>query len=147
VKVPENFRTRIAGNIYANTPNLVVCDDTTILRLERASKSGELKVKRRIFGANGRRKATVEGTEITRGRRKDFSVKMTGSNYSVRENSTGRVVCNLQKCGSARPMDVDAFVTTYAPDGFLIHASPVQTNLGVKPTGKLYRDCDSAISK
>ena len=26
MKVPENFRTRIAGNIYENTPDLVVCN-------------------------------------------------------------------------------------------------------------------------
>jgi len=146
MKVPKNFKTRIAGNFYSNTPDLVVCDDTTILRVERAQKTGRLKVKLRIFGANGRRRATVEDTEITRGRRKDFSVRMTDNNYSVKENSTGRVVCKLQKCGAARPMDIDAFVTTYAPDGFLIHASPVQTNLGTKSTGELYRDRDCALS-
>ena len=35
MKVPENFKTRIGGNFYAETPNLVVYSDATILRVDR----------------------------------------------------------------------------------------------------------------
>jgi hypothetical protein len=144
MQVPENFRTRIAGNIYENTPDLVVCNDTTILRVERAD-SGSLKVRLAVFDSNGRRKATIEDDKVTQGRQQDYSVAMTDSNFSVHENATGRTVCNLQRCAPARRMDIDAFVMTHSPDGFLIHASPLQTNLGTKARGEVYRDLDHAL--
>lgn len=145
MKVPENFRTRIAGNIYENTPDLLVCDEQTILRVEREARSGRLKVRLAIFDEDGRRKATVENDKVTNGRKKAYSVSMTHSSFSVHENSTGRTVCHLQRCAPARRMDIDAFVMTHSPDGFLIHASPVQTNLGTKASGEVYRDLDRAL--
>lgn len=145
MKVPENFRTRIAGNIYENTPDLVVCNDETILRVERAADSGRLKVRLAIYDSNGRRKATIEDDKVTKGRKKDFSVAMTDSNFSVHDNSTGRTVCSLQRCAAARRMDIDAFLMTHSPDGFFIHASPVQTNLRTKASGEIYRDLDQAL--
>lgn len=145
MQLPKNFRTRIAGNIYENTPDLVVCNDTTILRVERAADSGRLKVHLAIFDSKGRRKATIEDDKVTKGRKQDYSVAMTDSNFSVHENATGRTVCNLQRCAPARRMDIDAFVMTHSPDGFLIHASPVQTNLGTKAKGEVYRDLDQAL--
>lgn len=44
MKVPKNFKTRIAGNFYENTPNLVVCSGTTILRVQRSEDNGDLEV-------------------------------------------------------------------------------------------------------
>lgn len=145
MKVPENFRTRIAGNIYENTPDLVVCNDKTILRVERAADTGRLKVRLAIFDSKGRRKATIEDDKVTKGREQDYSVSMTDSNFSVHDSATGRTICNLQRCAPARRMDVDAFVMTHSPDGFLIHASPVQTNLGTKAKGEVYRNLDRAL--
>lgn len=145
MKVPKNFKTRIGGNFYVNTPNLVVCSGTAILRVERAEPSGELHVKLAIFDSSGRQRALVKDTKLTKGRRKDYSIQSTDSNYSVRENATGRVICKLQRCAATRSMDLDAFILAHTPDGFFIHANPVQTNIGTKATGKTYQDLDAAL--
>ena len=59
MKVPENFKTRIGGNFYAETPNLVVYSDATILRVER-DDGGDLHVRLAIYDSSGRRTALVE---------------------------------------------------------------------------------------
>ena len=145
MKVPKNFKTRIGGNFYVNTPNLVVCSGTTILRVEREEKDGELHVHLVIFDSGGKQKAVVGDAALIEGRSDEYSIRTTDSNYSVRENATGRVICKLQRCAATRSMDLDAFVLTHAPDGFFIHANPVQTNIRTKTTGETYADLDAAL--
>lgn len=145
MQVPKNFKTRIGGNFYVNTPNLVVCSGTTILRVERAEPGGELHVRLVIFDSTGRQSASVKDTKLIKGNRKDYSIHSTDNNYSVRENATGRVICKLQRCAATRSMDIDAFIMTHSPDGFFIHANPMQTNMGTKATGKTYQDLDAAL--
>jgi len=144
MKVPENFKTRIGGNFYAGTPNLVVYSDATILRVER-DNGGDLHVRLAIYDSSGRRTALVEDTHLTDGNAGDFTVTETEHTYSVREKATGRVVCKLQRCAATRSMDLDAFVLTHGPDGFFIHANPMQTNMGTKATGELYEDLPAAL--
>lgn len=145
MKVPEDFKTRIAGNFYENTPNLVVCYDTPIFRLDRDEDSGELLVRLVVFDSAGCRKAVVEGTRITEGSPDEYSARMTDHSFKVREISTGRVICRIQRCAGTRDRDLDAFLMTHAPNGFFVHANPVQTNLGTRSTGQTYRNLDAAI--
>lgn len=145
MKVPKHFKTRIGGNFYVNTPNLVVCSGTTILRVERSEEDGELRVRLVVFDSSGRQKALVEDAALIEGRGEDYSIQSTDHNYSVRENGTGRVICKLQRCAATRSMDLDAFVLTHTPDGFFIHANPVQTNIGIKTAGETFMDLDAAL--
>lgn len=145
MKVPKDFTTRIAGNYYRNTPNLLVWSGTPILSVDRDRRTGELKVKFAIYDAKGRRRALVRNSKIEDGSADDYAVSMTESNFEVRDKETGRTMCKLQRCRASRDMDLDAFVLTHAPDGFFIHASPVQTNLGTPTTGETYRNQDSAL--
>ena len=143
--VPKNFKTRIGGNFYVNTLNLVVCSGTTILQVERTESDGELHVRLVIFDSSGRERARVKDTKLTKGSRKDYSIQSTDDNYSVRENATGRVICKLQRCAATGSMDIDAYLLSHTPDGFFIHANPVQTNIGTKATGKTYESLDAAL--
>lgn len=145
MKVPKNFKTRIGGNFYVNTPNLVVCSGTTILRVERKDDDGELHVQLIIFDSSGAQKAVVKDTTLIKGKSDDYSIRTTDNNYSVLENATGRVICKLQRCAATRSMDLDAFVLTHTPEGFFIHANPVQTNVGTKATGETYADLNAAL--
>lgn len=145
MKVPKDFKARIAGNFYQNTPNLVVCFDEPILRVERDAVTGELLVDLAIFDSSGNEMARVEGAAITRGNKEDYTVKMTDQNFTVREIGTGRTVCRLQRCASTRNMDVDVYVLTHAPDGFFIHANPLQSNIGNKATGDTFSNLEGAL--
>lgn len=145
MKVPENFKTRIGGNFYVDTPNLVVYSDSTILRVER-DDSGDLHVMLAIYDSSGRRTALVEDTSVVDGSAGDFTVTQTEHSYNVREKASGRVICKLQRCAATRSMDLDAFILTHAPDGFFIHANPMQTNMGTKSTGDLYVGLPAALA-
>lgn len=145
MKVPKNFKTRIGGNFYQNTPNLVVCCGTTLLRLEREEGNGDLLVQLVIFDSSGRRKAVVEGTRLTEGAAQEYSIQMTDSSYKVREIATGRVICELQRCAATRTRDLDAFLLLHAPNGFFVHANPMQTNLGTNATGETFQNLDAAL--
>jgi hypothetical protein len=144
MKVPEHFKTRTGGNFCEDTPNLVVYSDATILRVER-DDGGDFSVKLVIYDSSGRRTALLEDTAFVDGNADDFNVTETEHTFSVREKATGRVICKLQRCSATRSMDLDAFILTHAPDGFFIHANPVQTNMNTKSTGELYVGLPAAL--
>lgn len=146
MKVPKNFKTRIAGNFYENTPDLIVCRDETLLRIDRDDSTGELDVEMLVFDSSGRRQALINGRNVTHGNSGDFRIHSTDQSYVVRERATGRTICEIRRCVSSRGMGVDVFVLTHSPDGFFIHANPVQSNIGAKKaTGETYRDLDAAL--
>ena len=145
MKVPKDFKTRIAGNFYQDTRNLIVCFDRPILQLERQPRTGELRVTLVIFDSRGREQALIEGSEIVEGNEDEYAVRMTDHNFTVRETGTGRTICRLQRCAASRNMDVDVFVLTHAPDGFFIHANPLQSNIGKKASGDTFSSVDAAL--
>ena len=145
MRLPENFKIRIAGNFYRDTPNLVVCSDTPILRAERDSKTGELSVDFMVYDSSGRQKAQVRDSKLVKGSAEEYRVHQTDSSFEVRETATDRTICKLQRCRASRYMDLDASVLTHAPDGFFIHASPVQTNLDNTAKGENFRGLDAAL--
>jgi len=145
MNVPEKFKTRIGGNIFQDTPNLVVCAETLLLTLERDASSGRLLIDLTIFDSKGTERARVERTRLASGKKSDFSVLETDNVVRVRDDKAERVICELQRRDSTKGADVDAYVLTYAPDGFLIHASPEQSNIGGSASGRTYRNADAAL--
>lgn len=145
MEVPENFKTQIAGNFYVNTPNLIMCGEEPILRVDRDDSTGRLQVWMTIYDSAGRRTATIEDTEVVDGSREDFKIVSTDKSYLVREKSTGRALCEIRRSAAARQTDIDVFVLTHSPDGFFIHANPKQSNVKVKSDGKTHRDLDAAL--
>lgn len=145
MKVPKGFKTRIAGNVFQDTPNLVVCLETPLLILERDPYTGRLLIDLTIFDAKGAEQARVQGTRLTSGKTGNFSVLETENLVSVRDEKAERVICELQRRDSTRGADLDAYLLTHAPDGFLIHASPAQSNIGGKVSGKTFKDAEAAL--
>lgn len=145
MKVPENFKTQIAGNYYRNTPSLIVCGGETILRVDRDESNGRLKVRLKVFDSVGRLAALIENTDVVEGERAAYRIVMTDQNYLVRERGTGRSLCEIRRSAAARQTDIDVFVLTHSPDGYFIHANPKQSNTGVKAEGKTHCDLDAAI--
>lgn len=146
MKVPKNFKTRIAGNFYENTPNIIVCRDERLLRIDRDDATGQLDVELLVFDSRGRRQALINGTNVTHGNSRDFKIQSTDHSYVVRERGTGRNICEIRRSLASRGMGVDVFLLTHSPDGFFIHVNPVQSNIGAtKSSGKTYRDLDAAL--
>ena len=145
MKVPEGFKTRIAGNVFQDTPNVVVCLGEPLLTLERDASTGRLLVGFTVFDATGTERARVEGTKLTGAKKSDYSVLETDNLVRVRDNTAERVICELQRRDSTKGADVDAYVLTHAPDGFLIHASPVQSNISGKVSGETFKDAEAAL--
>lgn len=145
MNVPQGFKTRIAGSVFQDTPSLVVCAETPLLTVGRDPATGRLLVDLTIFDSMGTERARVEGTRLASGKKSDFSVLETDNLVRVRDNQAERVICELQRRDSTKGADVDAYVLAHAPDGFLIHASPEQSNIGGNTTGNSYRNADAAL--
>lgn len=146
MEVPENFKTQIAGNYYVNTPNLIVCGEEPILRVDRDDATGRLQVWMTVYDSAGHRTARIEGTKVVDGSGADFRIVMTDKSYLVRERSTGRALCEIRRSAAARQTDIDVFVLTHSPDGFFIHANPKQSNVKVESDGETHHDLDAALS-
>lgn len=145
MRIPQCFKTQIAGNFYVNTPNLIVCDGEPILRVDRDDSTGRLKVRLTVYDSSGRQTAKIADSSVVDGPGDDFRIKMTDKNYMVREKATGRAVCDIRRSNASRQSDIDVFVLTHAPNGFFIHANPKQSNTKTKADGKVYSDLDAAL--
>ncbi len=98
----------------------------------RAEDSDELSVEAEIFDADGQRKAVVRDTELVQGDPQAVDIRSTENNYTIRDRATDRVVCEIRRRAGKQKMDLDVSVLMHAPDGFLIHANPAQSNVQVK---------------
>jgi len=145
MKVPENFKTQIAGNFYVNTPNLIVCGGETLLRVDREGESGQLQVMFQVYDSSGNKAATIEGTEVIDGTSDDYRIVMTDRSYLVRDRATGRALCEIRRSAAARQTDIDVFVLTHSPKGYFIHANPKQSNTRTRADGKTHSDLDAAL--
>ncbi|MEX2495517.1 MAG: hypothetical protein WD448_05470 [Woeseia sp.] len=131
MKVREHFIVRLGGNDYLDTPNLIVCSGEPILKLTRDEVSDELKVEAEIFDATGNRTAVVRGTELVDGDPGTIEIRSTESSYVIRDKTADRTVCEIRRRAGKQKEDLDVSVLMRTPDGFLIHANPLQSNVGL----------------
>lgn len=131
MKVQEHFIVRLGGNDYLDTPNLIVCKGHPILTLTRDEKSDELRVEAKIFDSTGRKKAVISDTKLLEGDPEAVDVRSTESNYTIRDKSSDRTVCEIRRRAGKQKEDLDVSVLMHTPEGFLIHANPLQSNVGL----------------
>jgi hypothetical protein len=146
MKVHENFIVRLGGNDYLDTPNLIVYKGEPILKVTRDESNDELQVEAEIFDAQGRCKAHVRGTKLLKGDPDAVDIRSTENNYTIRDRSNDRVVCEIRRRAGQQKMDLDVSVLMHMPDGFLIHANPAQSNTKTRQDEELVRGRDAAIS-
>lgn len=66
--------------------------------------------------------------------------------YVFTERASHRVLCDIRKRDDAHPVELDVSAELYMPDGFLINATPDQTNLGGSVIrGSTFVNCGGAI--
>lgn len=146
MKVHAHFVVRLGGNDYLDTPNLIVYKGEPILKVTRDESNDELRVEAEIFDAEGRCKAHVQGTRLVTGDPQAVDIRSTENNYSIRDRSNDRVVCEIRRRAGQQKMDLDVSVLMHAPDGFLIHANPAQSNVRTRQGEEPIRDEEAAIS-
>lgn len=146
-KVEKEFSIRLGGNMYINTPNLIVFQGESIFQIRRSDEDGILGIDFEVFDAQGKRVATFKKGIVVQGDKENYIIDSGHEFYSVTEKSTGRVVARVQRRG-VKDAELDVQVQMYLPNGFLLDAGHTTTNLprGNQITGCVFRDCGAGIA-
>ena len=124
-----HFKVRFAGDIFVDTPNLVVYEDEPVLRLDRRETDGALEIDMDIYDADGRNVGAIRAGELEDGKPAKVEVSSGESQFLVKDLETGRTICDIRRRAHSREADIDVSVQMFMPDGFLVHANPAQSNL------------------
>jgi hypothetical protein len=144
-EVAEHFSVRLGGNTYIDCKNLIVVRGQTLFTLKR-HENGYLGIYFDIYDKNGNRVAAVKRNEIYLGNKQDYTIEGTANRYVVTHRATGRVICDIRKREDAEPAELDISVQLYTPAGFLLDATPEQTNLpGFTVRDCVMRECGTGI--
>jgi hypothetical protein len=140
LEVAEKFQVRLGGNIYINTPRLIVCKDAPLFQLRRNQSEGMLEVDFDVFDASGRRVSVFRKGVVARGESAPYMVTARHDEYRVNRRSSGQAIVIVKRqFGSG---DLDVWLELYTPSRFLIVATPTEMNLqnGGQLTGSLIKD-------
>jgi hypothetical protein len=144
---PENFRAKIGGNYYINTPNIIVARGENLFRLKRRDTDGLLAVDFDVYDVNRNKVATVRNGNIVKGHSGNFEFHKEQDRYWVVEKKSGRVICDIRKGSKAEDgSEIEVSVDLYTKSGIHVVAGPNATNLGgMVMTGCTIQDCGAGI--
>jgi hypothetical protein len=129
----ENFIAILGGNTFKNAPDLIVYRGEPIFRLHRHTSSGKLAISFDIYDETGtERMANVVKSKFYPNRKyskfkdfeKPFAIEDKVYNYTIREKSSGRMVCSIKQREGISPVELEVSVSLYMPDGYLFEATP-----------------------
>ena len=144
-KVEKEFAIRLGGNTYIDTPDLIVCQGTSIFQVRRSDEDGMLGIDFGVFDSKGQRIATFKKGIVVQGDQANYKIDSGHETYSVTQRSSGRVIARVQRRG-VQGAELDVQVHMYLPNGFLLEAGPQSTNLGgLTMTGSVFRSCGAGI--
>src|SRR5690625_1575688 len=144
-EIEPRFTVRLGGNIYINTPNLVVYKGQSLFQIRRSDVDGILGIDFNVFDANKNRVATVRKGIVVAGNAAGYDITTGHDQYTVTEKSTGRVIVSVRR-RDVQGAELEVSVQLYTPDGFLFDATPTHTNVaGMTMTGCIIEDCDTGI--
>lgn len=139
-KVENKFSTRLGGNTYINTPNLIVFRGKSLFQIYRSDEDGILGIDFEVFDVQGKSVAIFKKGIVVQGDKENYTIDSGHKVYSVTEKSTGRIVAHVQR-RDVKGAELDVQVLMYLPNGFLLDAGPTTTNLeGTQLTGNVFRD-------
>lgn len=144
--VEENFHVILGGNTYIDTPNLIAYRGAPLFTIKRSDSDGVLGIDFDIFNVSGGHITAIKRNEIYLGDKDAYEITLTMNHYIVKEKSSGRVLCDIKRREEAHPAELEVSVTLYTPDGFLLEATPVGTNLpGMYITGCTFKNNNTGI--
>jgi len=129
-KVESNFKVKVGGNIFINTPNLIVYREEPLFKMYRSTSDGLLGIDFDIYNNRGDKVATVRKGMIVVGNENDFSIVKEFDHYTITEKLSGRSICGIKKRGKAGEVELDLSVYMYTKNGFLFDATPTGINVG-----------------
>lgn len=144
-KVENKFKVIIGGNTYIDVPNIVVYKGVSLFTIKR-SDDGLLGIDFDLYDKQGKRAATIRKNIIVQGNQSEYTITTGMDRYTLTENETGKIICDLKKRAQATQSEIEVSVKLYTPDGFLFDATPTGTNVGgFKMTGGTIESCGSGI--
>ena len=142
----DNFKVKIGGNFYINTPKIIVQKGDSLFSIVRAERTDLLGINFKIYNKNGEKIASVKQGRIYEGDKELYSVIIEQDRYALIEKATDRIICDIRKNKLADQSELEVNLNLYTKDGFLINASPTGTNIGTNlMTGCVISDCGAGI--
>ena len=144
----DNFKVKIGGNFYINTPKIIVYKGDSLFSIVRAERTDLLGINFKIYNKNGEKIASVKQGRIYEGDKELYSVIIEQDRYALIEKATDRIICDIRKNKLADQSELEVNLNLYTKDGFLINASPTGTNIGTNlMTGCVISDCTDSNTK
>lgn len=128
-KVESHFKVKIGGNIFINTPNLIVYREEPLFKMYRSTSDGLLGIDFDIYNNSGDKVTTIRKGMIVAGNEKDFSIVKEFDHYTITEKLSGRIICGIKKREEAGEVELDLSVYMYTKNGFLFDATPTGINV------------------
>ena len=129
-RVEEKFKVKIGGNTYINTPNLILYGEEPLFKIYRSTSDGLLGIDFDIYEENGNKVATIRKGMIVDGNEDAYTIVRSYDHYTITENSSGGIICDLKKREKAGEVELELNVKMYTRTGFLFIATPTGTNIG-----------------
>jgi len=146
-KVEEKFSVKLGGNTYINTPNLIVYKGQALFRIYRSENEGILGIDFDVFDSSGKRVATFRKGIAVQGDSNNYTIKSGHEEYRVEDKTTGQLIASVKRRGAQGGTEMEVSVHLYTPDGFLIDATPTQTNIkGMVMKGNVFENCGAGIA-
>ncbi len=142
----NNFKVKIGGNYYINTPKIIVYKGESLFSIVRAERTDLIGINFIIYNRQGKKIAIIKQGRIYEGDRELFNVNIGQDRYTLIEIESGRVICDIKKRKLANQSELEVTVNLFTKDGFLIEATPTRTNIGTNSMqGCTFQDCSIGI--
>jgi len=92
LEVPQKFEVKLGGNVYIDTPRLIVSKGAPLLQLRRNASGGILEMDLDVFDESGRRTAVFRNNNLARGDSGAYILTARHDAYRVAERCLGRAV-------------------------------------------------------
>jgi hypothetical protein len=145
-QVDPKCKVKLGGNYYINVDRLVDYKGASLFTVKRRDSDGLLGIDFDLYDANRKKVATVRHGTVVAGDAANYDITHDPHHYTVKEKSTGRVVCDIRRRDTAKDAEIEVAVDLFAPDGFHFQASPDQTNVGgAQLRGNTFDTCQTGI--
>lgn len=128
-EVENQFIVKIGSNTYINVPEIIVYDDKPLFKIVRAKNTNLLGVDFDIYDKKGVKVATIRRGMIVQGDENNYIIRKDYDHFTIKEKSSGRMICEIKKRDKAKNVELDLNVHMYTKDGFFINVTPNGTNV------------------
>ena len=143
----DNFKVKIGGNYYIDTPNIIVYKGESIFSIVRAERSDLLGINFEIYDKRGEKIASVKQGRIYKGNADLYEIISEKDRYTLIEKATDKTICDIKKRELAGESELEVTVNLYTKDGFLIEATPTKTNIATNSIkGSTFTNCGAGIA-